>query len=288
LKEIAAALKDANKPDDTTKPCGKNEDNRSSDLCAQWKAADAARGSAIWAERTFWLGIGGLVVGFLTLIAAGAAAFFAHKAAVETQKGANAAIDAVTETRNANAIAREALEEQDRPWLKVEAELSGILQIGLPKCPSVNVSIHVDNIGRSPAVKINVDVEVFINPSFRCSARQRDISDRSRKNDKGIVSLTLFPGDKIENFVASIGLREGELAAFMAKNALQEGENITLPLSIVGCVQYQFTTGGPKHQTGFSYNLRKRPHTPISLGDLPISAAELLLVPPIDGPGVID
>lgn len=86
LRSIDATLKHANKPNEETKPCPKGEDNRQSDLCAQWKAADASAESSLWTERTFYLGVGGFLVGLLTLGAAGAAAYFAWSAAEQARR----------------------------------------------------------------------------------------------------------------------------------------------------------------------------------------------------------
>lgn len=80
------AAEEPDKNDDPNKPCEQGRDDRNSDLCAQWKAADATKDSAVWTERTFWLGIAGAVVGFLTLAAAAAAAWFAKRAAIATEK----------------------------------------------------------------------------------------------------------------------------------------------------------------------------------------------------------
>ncbi len=66
--------------------CKRGEERRSSDLCAQWKAADAAKEAAYWTGETFWLGVGGLAVGFLTLGAACAAAYFAKVAGDSAKK----------------------------------------------------------------------------------------------------------------------------------------------------------------------------------------------------------
>jgi len=98
------------------KPCAKGQDDRSSDLCAQWKAADAAELSAIWTIRTFWLGVGGLFVGFFTLMAAVAAAWFARNAAVEAAKSAQAGADAVIAASEANKLA-----EREYKWARKEA-----------------------------------------------------------------------------------------------------------------------------------------------------------------------
>lgn len=78
LSDIASALGEANKPSDLEQPCSAGEDQRSSDLCAQWKAADAAKSSA---DAAWLFGTLGSLIGTLTLAAAGAAAWYASKAA---------------------------------------------------------------------------------------------------------------------------------------------------------------------------------------------------------------
>lgn len=103
--KAAQPAKQSEKAADPNLPCEKGKDNRRSDLCAQWKAADAANLAAQVALR---VGIGGLLVGALTLAAAVAAALFARKAALETEKGAQAAMEAVEATREANEITRSA------------------------------------------------------------------------------------------------------------------------------------------------------------------------------------
>lgn len=58
--------------------CEEGHDDRKSDLCAQWKAADAAAESANVARVQFWIGS---TVSALTLLAASAAAYYARSAA---------------------------------------------------------------------------------------------------------------------------------------------------------------------------------------------------------------
>jgi hypothetical protein len=113
LKDVVSAIKESNKSPQPDNGCKAGEDNRSSDLCAQWKAADAAKDAAWW---TFFAAITtavGVIIGFLTLFAAGFAAWYAKKAANETEKGARAALDAVAATNLANEIAR----ETSRAWV---------------------------------------------------------------------------------------------------------------------------------------------------------------------------
>lgn len=92
LREISATLKGAQESDQTTKPCDPEKPNRNSDLCAQWKAADAASQAvnAAWEQiRIGWIGI---VLGGITMVAAIAAAVFARKAAVATRQHADIAL----------------------------------------------------------------------------------------------------------------------------------------------------------------------------------------------------
>ncbi|AMK18572.1 MULTISPECIES: hypothetical protein [Sphingobium] len=51
-------------PNDRDTGCSKGEDKRESDLCAQWKAADAAREAAEYAWYTMLLGFVGTIIGF--------------------------------------------------------------------------------------------------------------------------------------------------------------------------------------------------------------------------------
>jgi hypothetical protein len=68
-------------PQTADKGCQDRKDDRSSDLCAQWKAADSAYEGAVWTRRTgIFTGIG-LFVGLVTMGAAIGAALFAKDAA---------------------------------------------------------------------------------------------------------------------------------------------------------------------------------------------------------------
>lgn len=70
--------------------CADREDRRESDLCAQWKAADAAFDGARAAERQTMIGWVGLFLGFVTMGAAIAAAWFAKEAARHTEASVTA------------------------------------------------------------------------------------------------------------------------------------------------------------------------------------------------------
>jgi len=137
-------VESADKTDNTNQPCKAGQDNRNSDLCAQWKAADAAKESADWARQSYWLILAGTVIGFMTFCAAIAAAIYAGQAAVHTRRSAD--------------IAEKALLDIERPHIFVEKikALRNIneswLDIPEGKFPFFEVTYDTLNYGRTPAI----------------------------------------------------------------------------------------------------------------------------------------
>ncbi len=86
---VAFAKDPATPPKDAG--CQRGEENRQSDLCAQWRSADAAADSARWSLWMVWLSGFGLLIGGGTLLAAWRAAHWAKAAAEHTQAAANIA-----------------------------------------------------------------------------------------------------------------------------------------------------------------------------------------------------
>lgn len=99
LESIATSLQRANESSDATKPCANDEEDRNSDLCAQWKAADAASDAARWAWWQLVAGMIGLLLGLVTMGAAIAAAWFAKGARDETKRSADLADSSLEYTK---------------------------------------------------------------------------------------------------------------------------------------------------------------------------------------------
>lgn len=156
LQEIAATIKDAQKTDQTAQPCPKNQDNRNSDLCAQWKAADAAKDGAYWGWWQVLLGSGGVVIGLFTLAAAATAAIYAKKAAIETEKGADAALGAVAQTMAANEIAEASAHRQLRAYIGVDNVDHTTTTLGDIRCYLINIK----NYGATPAIDVRYAWEI--------------------------------------------------------------------------------------------------------------------------------
>ncbi|QDZ08531.1 hypothetical protein FPZ24_14510 [Sphingomonas panacisoli] len=140
LDKIAAAIKEANKSPQPDPGCDPDKEDRHSDLCAQWKAADAARDS-------FWAGVTGLVIGGFTLLAAGFAAWYARQAWKETKRGADAAELAVEAARLIG-------EAQTRAYLSVISLKGERSKRGLV------FSAEVQNSGQSPALSAQVMLDI--------------------------------------------------------------------------------------------------------------------------------
>jgi hypothetical protein len=146
LENVASALKQQPNAAKTGLPCGKREENRSSDLCAQWKAADAAKSAA---DAAWTLGIAGSILGFFTLLVAIGAALYARDAARYTQAGAIAADKSLVETRDVAAA-------ELRPWLVPEPSIEEleITDGGFV----IRYTVRFRNAGKTSAARFYADL----------------------------------------------------------------------------------------------------------------------------------
>jgi hypothetical protein len=120
------------------------------DLIQQTRAANAAQESAWMAYEATRISLAGLLGGFLTIIAASFAAYYARKAYLETKRTANAAFAANEHNRTALAL-------QLRPWMnlkQVVAYLAKGSNINGVKQEYAFCFYQVfTNTGQSPAIK---------------------------------------------------------------------------------------------------------------------------------------
>ena len=153
LDSIAASLKDAQKPGKLDQPCAPGSEDRNSDLCAQWKAADAAQSSSL---ATWIFGSLGGVIGSLTLAAAWSAAKWAKSAAVETKRSANISEEGLAEAKEANWYSR-------RPWITYDTIEHAFVNGDAPESPEGKIhgydglefAITIKNFGNSPAISLS-------------------------------------------------------------------------------------------------------------------------------------
>lgn len=136
LDKIAATYdkqtKRSESPDKQAEPCKPGDDRRYSDLCAQWKAADAAADSAWWAWAGGLIGIGSLAGVFIAL----------------------------TLAFHSNWIARDSAKRQLRAYLAVdECSISTF-----PDDGCIIMQLRLKNCGQTPAQKVRVMAESFAAP----------------------------------------------------------------------------------------------------------------------------
>ncbi|UIY30978.1 hypothetical protein LZK73_11885 [Neorhizobium galegae] len=129
--------------------CPDGIEDRKSDLCAQWKAADAAQNSVVWSEKSFYLGVFGAAVGAATLAAAIAAALYARIAAHQAERSADVAAASV-------ATARDLGEAQIRAYLyfkNASYELSK---------DTISIILEIGNSGQSPANQVRLTSDLTV------------------------------------------------------------------------------------------------------------------------------
>lgn len=121
-------------------PCDHPKGETESDLCAQWKAANAAENSALWTKWGFWIGVIGSALLLWQIMLT--------RIAVEDTGEATVAM------RKANEIARESMERQLRAYLDFNGvkwrrhpskDTPGKIAAGLFVC--------IKNYGQTPATQ---------------------------------------------------------------------------------------------------------------------------------------
>lgn len=182
LGRIAAALEKLPETPAPDAGCDAGEDDRSSDLCAQWKAADAAFSSAVWTKRSFFAGLVGLVIGGFTLVAAGFAAWYARSAWLETRRGnivnMRASARATRQAIASGAETRRALEISERNAAASEMNVKETQRIGeaqvrcyltatsasiwVKSDGDAVITTKVKNTGQSPAIDVKWKPEISV------------------------------------------------------------------------------------------------------------------------------
>jgi hypothetical protein len=171
------------------KGCEKGTDNRQSDLCAQWKSADAATDSALWGFWSLFATVVGLIVGGGTLIAAWCAAAYAKRAA--------------NHTKEANRILR----QLERPYLvAVDPIIISELPTGTTPASAQKVmcalGFKIQNCGKGPAFierfeaelrdEVNVSNVSHVSRAFFAVAMEQEtikVPDNRGRNGFDIVEF---------------------------------------------------------------------------------------------------
>ena len=116
-------------------PCSQPEGQGESDLCAQWRAANAAQDGAFWTKWGVWIGIIGSSLLLWQIILT--------RQAVEDTGEATEAM------REANKI----MQTDQRPWLKAHLDFD-FVSVASDDGWAVSFKMKIENIGKSPASRV--------------------------------------------------------------------------------------------------------------------------------------
>lgn len=148
LEGIEATLKEPAAPEVTTEPCTDGRENRQSDLCAQWKAADAAQSAA----RASWLfGLMGSIIGGITMTAAISAALYARDAAREAKRGSDAAEGGLVHAQEVTSV-------QLRAYLFFRVKVINTLNTS----NTMKLEYGLINTGQTPARNVRMFIKTSV------------------------------------------------------------------------------------------------------------------------------
>lgn len=156
-------------------PCSDPKGQGESDLCAQWKAANAAADGALWTKWGVWIGCIGSALLLWQII-------LTRKAVEDTSEATEA-------MREANNIARDTMERQLRAYLNV-TDISQQAPMTVGAVYKAIVSFH--NKGQTPAS--NVKVRAFISRKVLPFPAD-DFPEMEIKDGESLV--TVAPGEPV-------------------------------------------------------------------------------------------
>ena len=171
----------------------------------------------------------------------------AEKSLDASNRQSKAALDAsITASRNANALARESLDAQTRPWLGIEGNLTPVSSGWNDERTRrlATFSFKLMNYGQSPAMKM-AEVFAFSNDvrttaTTEASACKEASDNSTASNPYAVFSLpTVFPG---ESGVTPI---------------TYPLETDSFPEILIGCIAYQGATDGKVHTTLVMYGIHQ-------------------------------
>jgi hypothetical protein len=197
--QIPAPVEQRGEASDSDKPCKQGNDDRESDLCAQWKAADAAKSAA---DATWLFGAFGTVVGGLTLAAAWSAAKWARKAAEHTAESVIEAKRSADAAEEAMATTMSAYEMQIRPYVAITTVDE---EDRLPFSRETILKFAVKNFGQVPATNVRLSLGDAVRPE---PIGDFAVPIGEKFGDYGLIA----PGDCREEKIHAKGLSPAEIA----------------------------------------------------------------------------
>tara|TARA_B100000678_G_scaffold269235_1_gene256138 strand:- start:258 stop:1214 length:957 start_codon:yes stop_codon:yes gene_type:complete len=164
-------------PFDYRTPCDNPKGQNESDLCAQWKSANAAEDSALWAKWGFWIAVVGSSLLLWQII-------LTRRAVRDTSDATEAMIDA-------NAIA----EDAKRAWLSCDVSIIQVAPNADGASAEIKIRAQIKNVGQTACLMRLDHIEVSdglddVNQEF-----ERLASARPEAFNKTDNLIPLVPGE---------------------------------------------------------------------------------------------
>jgi hypothetical protein len=212
-------------PEVHASPCGPNQYQAKDDLCAQWKAADAASEAATWAM------IGTIVAAIGT--------FGLYWQIRLTRRAVEDTGEATQAMRETNRIAA----ESHRPWLQIEVRdvTMQALLFGDAVKVIVYPDIAINNTGARPAINIRRSMKLAPVKEFSEAARSQFYSDHNEGIGAPVQLIT-------PNGQRPLGLVE---SCDIAPDVFEKVQAFCLALSVI----YGDGVTGAKRQTAQTFLL---------------------------------
>lgn len=178
------------------------------------------------------------------------------------------------QTERATMAAQRQVEITDRAWVQARAALNGPFYV-FGNDVTVRLIFATRNTGRSVANDITVTTEAF-GKSFdpeEPMTRQRAICDVARQRPQNNIAKTfgsvLFPDEeelRPHGYGISDRFANTDFSHAM-KRMFPDAQQPAI-IVVVGCITYWYESSERAHQTGFIYEISRRPSVPSGMSEL--------------------
>jgi hypothetical protein len=207
----------------------------------------------------------------------------------DAEQAACAALKSAQAAETQARIAERALVASERAWVSVDVRINSDLTFDSQGSARIGFSFTLNNVGRSPATRVQVHSKMFITtptqgvapPTDEVEEYTRFRSERiAPESQQDFLSYVVFPGDHPREIsvIQTINHQQIEDAKEAWRQMAPGVDFKYIAVSVIGCVTYRTTLDNVVHHTGFLMWLRRR-RTDISSGMLNLEERAV----PVDG-----